>query len=75
MCEKTQHCIFRHYMCNGHKDCNDGSDEAQCGGNIFVKFYQIISVFNRIYGDRTYLDSDVVLGFFESKKFFVLTMD
>ena len=24
------YCIFENEVCNGHKDCEDGSDEANC---------------------------------------------
>ena len=38
-CEDTLQCVHINSECDGHKDCNDGSDEADCDGmwRVLVK--------------------------------------
>jgi hypothetical protein len=36
-CKDTDKCILDSNRCNGEVDCNDGSDELNCGESVLVQ--------------------------------------
>ena len=44
-CNSSQECIPQKYLCNGDKDCEDGTDEENCESNSESQAHNIIFFF------------------------------
>ncbi|KAH7947726.1 hypothetical protein HPB52_015363 [Rhipicephalus sanguineus] len=38
--EAKRHCVRREFICDGHRDCPEGSDEKACGDENLKKFIE-----------------------------------